>query len=185
MIGGYDNCVARKPTPRVLAALAFPLPWPLAIFHRLERIRLLEASLPEEDRLTESRAFEAIENGEPTPTLDDDFVLATSSAHPYLARLDALGTVLPDARIVVCVRDPYDTIASLKRANPERSVADLAHSWQHFAQLILSERDRLILVNYADLEAASPGDRSNLDESDVEEIRAICSEAAEELGLGE
>jgi hypothetical protein len=209
MIDGYDNCVVRKPTSRVLATLAFPLPWPLAMFHRLERIRLLEASLPEEDRLTDSRAFEAIAEGEPPPTLADDFVLATASAHPYLARLDVLEEVLPDARIAVCVRNPYDSIAAWKASDAARSIEELARSWHEFAQIILSRRDRVMLVNYADLERepdavlehvlsgsrpgnrsqpvtpASSADSSNLDEADVETIRGICSQTAGELGLGE
>jgi hypothetical protein len=209
LIDGYDNCVVREPTPRVLAGLAFPLPWPLAIFHRLERIRLLEAGLPEEDRLTDSRAFDAIGDAEIPPALGEDLVLATASSHPYLARLDTFEKVLPDARVVVCVRDPYEAIAAWKRCDAARPTDELARSWQEFAQLILSHRDRLILVNYADLErepnavlervldgaspgnradpatAASPGDRSGLDESDVETIRTICSQAAGELGLTE
>jgi hypothetical protein len=65
-----------------------------------------------------------------------------------------------------------------------------------------------MLVNYADLErdpaavlervlagsspgkrgqsvvAAPPGDRSNLDEADLETIRSVCSQAAGELGVG-
>jgi hypothetical protein len=208
LIAGYDNCVVREPTRRVLAALAFPLPWPLAIFHRLERIRLLEAGLPEEDRLTDSRAFEAVADREPPPELDEDFVLATASTHPYLARLDRFEKILPDARVVVCVRDPYDTIAAWKRRDPARPIDELARSWHEFAQIILSVRDRVTLVNYADLErepeavlervlngsspgtraqsvvAAPPGDRSNLDESNLETIRSVCSQAAGELGVG-
>ena len=152
LIDGYENCVVREPTPRVLAGLAFPLPWPLAIYYRLERIRLLEADLSEADRLTDSRAFDAIGDAEIPPALGEDLVLATASTHPYLARLDTFEKILPDARVVVCVRDPYDTIAAWKRCDPARPINELARSWQEFAQLILSCRHRLILVNYADLE---------------------------------
>jgi sulfotransferase family protein len=208
MIGGCDNCVVRRPTPRVLAALAFPLPWPLAIFYRLERIRLLEARLPEVDRLTDSRAFEAIGDAEVRLGLDDGFVLATASTDPYLARLETFETVLPDARVVVCVRNPYDTLAAWKRRDAARPIDELARSWQEFAQVILSRRDRVMLVNYADLERepdavlehvlsgsrrgnrwqpvtpVRSADRSNLVEADMDTIRAICSQAAGELGLG-
>jgi hypothetical protein len=165
--------------------MAFPLPWPLAIFHRLERIRLLEAGLPEDERLTDSRAFDALGDVKVrTPALGEDFVLATHSTHPYLARLDTFAEILPGARVLVCVRNPYDTIAAWKRRDPERSIDELARSWHEYAQIILGQRARVTLVIYADLER-EPGDRSNLSEAELDTVRAICSRAAEELGVGE
>jgi hypothetical protein len=54
-----------------------------------------------------------------SPEVDSyDFVLGTKNTLAYLARLDALQRVLPQARIVVCVRNPFDTIASWKATFP-------------------------------------------------------------------
>lgn len=47
-----------------------------------------------------------------------DFVFGTKHTQPYLTRLTALRRVLPEARIVVCIRDPFDTIASWKTSFP-------------------------------------------------------------------
>jgi sulfotransferase family protein len=234
LISSYSNCVVlREPGGRVHNALRVPVPWPLAIFYSLERVRLLGA-----DSLIPAET----ETGPAEVTVDDDdFVLATASTHRYLARLDGLHRALPHARILVCVRDPFETIASWKRfldSHPvgqldpgmvpkpddpwltaaEREVfaqlqeaappQQLAMVWQHFAELILNERDRVTLVRFADLvadpqqtvaavlegmSAGKPagqitasqhrGDRASLDEADQQAIGAICSQAAFELGL--
>jgi hypothetical protein len=53
------------------------------------------------------------------PEVDSyDFILGTKNTLAYLARLDALQRVMPEARIVACVRNPYDTIASWKATFP-------------------------------------------------------------------
>ena len=118
LISSYSNCVVlTDPGGRVDNGLRVPVPWPLAIFYSLERTRLLGADgliRPE----TEASPAEI--------TVDDDeFVLATASTHRYLARLDGLHRALPHARILVCVRDPFDTIASWKRflGEPSRRAA--------------------------------------------------------------
>ena len=49
---------------------------------------------------------------------DENFVLGTKNTHAYRSRLSALRRVLPEARIVVCVRDPFATIASWKTSFP-------------------------------------------------------------------
>ena len=125
LLEAHDNCVViREPKGRVQAGLREPVPWPLAIFYRLERIRLVEAGLEPGGGLAVGRAFGTGEDL--SMSIDDeDFVLATTSTHPYLARLDALRGVLPDARIVVCVRDPYDTIAFWKRCTAEHPAGEL------------------------------------------------------------
>jgi hypothetical protein len=84
----------------------------------------------------------------------------------------------------------------------------MATVWQLFAERILNQIDRVLVVTYDELvrepqrvvdrvlhgfnaghprvpiEASVPrGDRSNLDEQDEQTIRAICSQAAFDLGL--
>jgi hypothetical protein len=242
LIDAHDNCVVfAEPKGRVRAGLVQPVPWPLAIFYRLERIRLIEALEPDTG-LASGRAFDVSDGGMGSSSFEnEDFVLATTGTHPYLARLDGIRTVLPDARIVVCVRGPFDTVAAWKRCTDDHAISELFASslvpnpddpwlteaqqatisqlgvlnsaearavlWRHFAEVVLSQLDHVMLVRYGEL-AANPervvdqvlsgfnpgrrsqpipsqteGDRSNLDEADERAIRAICSQAAFDLGL--
>jgi sulfotransferase family protein len=121
-----------------------------------------------------------------------------------------------DSPLVPKPGDPWLTAfqqkdVSLMRDAAGRGAGGFARAramlWQHFAELILDQLDRVLLVRYDDLvddpegvveqvlgglnpgtpanpiSAAKPGDRSNLDAEDAQAIRAICSQAAFELGL--
>jgi hypothetical protein len=208
LLDAHDNCVVvREPKGRVSAGLDQPVPWPLAIFYRLERIRLIE-SLEPGGGLASGRAFDVADgSGASSSFENENFVLATTGTHPYLARLDGIRAVIPEARIVVCVRDPLETVAAWKSCAGDRTIDDLARLWRHFAEVVSSQREHVTLVRYGEL-AANPervvdqllsgwdlgrrsrpmpshaeGDRSNLDEVDERAICAICSQAASELGL--
>jgi Sulfotransferase family len=250
LLDSYGNCVVITETtsPRVEGGLRNQLPLPVAAFYAVERARVLDAAnlVPPEQGIPGRPATGDMQS-EPARAETEGFVFATTSTHRYLARLDGLQRVLSHARIVVCVRDPFDTIASWKRFMVGRPLQEALDSplvpkpddpwltafqrrdvslmrdaagqgaeglararamlWQHFAELILDQRDRVLLVRYSDLvndpervlehvlhglnpgtpakpiSAAPPGDRSNLDADDEQAIRAICSQAAFELGL--
>jgi hypothetical protein len=150
--------------------------------------------------------------------------------------------VLPLARIVACVRNPFDTIASWKASFRHLREADVSgipvghlHDphlsdlqkaslrtiaqrtnlaerralwWRHLAELLLNQAGCALIVRYSDLlrrpaevvdhilqgfqprrlleplTPASPRDRrSVLDDEDKQAIRAICGQAAAELGV--
>jgi hypothetical protein len=57
-----------------------------------------------------------------------DFALGTTNELGYMTRLNALRVQLPHARLVACVRDPFETIAEWK-SDPAFANADLA-SWE-------------------------------------------------------
>jgi sulfotransferase family protein len=227
LLDGYSNCVvSTEPGDRVDKGLQMPVPGPVGVFYRLERIRILD----------EAVTGEGLVEGE-------DFVLATTHTHSYLSRLEGLRRVLPHARIIACVRNPFDTIAAWKACTDGHDVDEMLDSplapkpddpwltgsqrdtisqlrgtagpaqvratvWQHFAELILNQSDRLTLVRYDDLardperalsevlRGLNPGapaspprppimgsDRSDLDGADEQAIRAICSQAAFDLGV--
>jgi hypothetical protein len=226
LLDSYSNCaVFTEPGERVDKGLEMPVPGPIAVFHRLERIRILD------EGNTGNHGVDG-----------DDFLLATTRTHSYLSRLEGLRRVLPHARIIACVRNPLETIAEWKSCTEGHSVAEILESplvpspddpwltgqqrstmtllrdvaspvqvlatvWQHFAELILNQSDRLTLVRYEDLvdypervlggllsglnpgspkdppPTMTPGDHSELDDDDEQAIRAICSQAAFELGL--
>jgi hypothetical protein len=164
------------------------------------------------------------------------------SALPFLCRLDAVKRVLPEARLVVCVRNPFDTIAQWKARLPGeldaqiagiatsaeqwatasevaalRRVADLSDTaekraawWWWLAQRVLGHAHGVAVVRYGELIADSskligailPGSpaiesrslveparreqaMAPLDEHDLQAIRAICLQAAAELGVSE
>lgn len=174
----------------------------------------------------------------------DRFVLAVKNTRAFLSRLEALSDAMPAARIVACVRNPFDTIGSWKRSFPHLRDADLAgvpvghpedpwlaeadrvalraiaaledvavrraRWWRWFAEIVLRNRGRLVLVRYDELvrdpartlgaildgyqpgllrqllEASTPRlSRGQLDAHDLEVIRDVCSDVARELGVGE
>jgi hypothetical protein len=168
-------------------------------------------------------------------------IVVIKSALAFLCRLDALKRVLPGARLAVCVRNPFDTIAQWKtRPAAEldaeigwvaasasgwatenevaalRRIVDLgdpaekrATWWWWLAQRLLGHAHGIVVVRYGDLEAdsgkvlgailpetpvvgsrvsarvARSGQAVALDERDLQAIRAICLQAAAELGVSE
>jgi hypothetical protein len=76
------------------------------------------------------------------------------STVPFLCRLEALKRVLPDARLVLCVRNPFDTIAQWK-ARPPGEV-DAAIDWAAgSADQWAAENDVAALRRIADLSDAA------------------------------
>jgi hypothetical protein len=72
-----------------------------------------------------------------------NFLLVLKHVRSTLARLEAVRAVLPEARLVLCVRDPYQTIASWKRTFPHLRDGDvLANRVAHPDNESLPERDR-------------------------------------------
>jgi hypothetical protein len=134
-----------------------------------------------------------------------DFAVAVKH-RGFLEKLDVLaGKVLPDARIVACIRNPLDAIAAWKREGVPGAGASL---WRSYAEILLRNRERLLLVRYEDLvadprrvmsrifrgthpgaqrappeAAAAESRRERLDAREVEDIRATCAEAAAALGV--
>ena len=246
------GCVAINEPTQIFAPLAGPgLPWGVATFYRNLRRDILD------DRLIQNKLHngEFIEDTSLVDTVADyspeidrtNFLLATKNTLAYLARLPELLRVMPEARIVVCVRNPMDTIASWKTTfdhlskadvnsfpvgNPQDNhlavpalnrLAEIAHTsalplrrallWRHLAELILENRDRILLVRYEELVSrpteilqeildasssalgvdltapvalsAARTKRYALDAGDLSAIRSICGHAAAELGYGE
>jgi hypothetical protein len=55
-----------------------------------------------------------------------DFVLGTKNTLAYLARLSLLRNAMPNAPIVACIRNPFDTIASWKTSFPHLQKVDFS-----------------------------------------------------------
>lgn len=96
-----------------------PEPWTVPVLHADLRARIdageaVENKLDARGELTEDTAVEEaiswyrphLENGQ--------WVLATKNTLAYLARLEGILRVMPQARVVACIRHPLDTLASWK-----------------------------------------------------------------------
>ena len=169
-------------------------------------------------------------------------IVVIGSTLPLLCRADALTRVLPGAQLVVCVRNPFDTIAQWKAWPPGkldaaigrtagsvgqwfganevatlRRIADMSDAaekraawWWWLAQRALAHGPGVALVRYGDfianptkvlgtifpgmcvvgkpgiaLDARHEQAAAALDERDLQAIRAICLQAAAELGVSE
>jgi hypothetical protein len=233
MLNGYSNCVTLYEPEEILRRRANqPAPWMIAPFYRQARADLLDGT-------HELEIGEGIEG--------DDFVLGTAYAHAYLLRLNAIRRAMPGARIVACVRDPFETIALWKEGfeglpeadevlGPTGDDADASDSlswltlsqretlsliaatsdpaqrratwWQLLAESILDQGEGVTIVDHRRLleepgqvlaealsgyPAGTPrpftarAEPANaevaLDEHDRQAIRAICAQAAADLGL--
>jgi sulfotransferase family protein len=243
----YSNCVIVNEPPEIFESLMHePVPWGVARLYAQIRSdvwtgKSIQNKLQAEEVVEDTAALN--ERSPYRPQVDDEsFVLGTKHTQPYLARLGALRRVLPEARIVVCVRDPFDTISSWKTSFPHLREAKVdrmrvgnprdswltsyqaaalqligattelaprrAMWWNYMAETILEQGNSVVLVRYHELvttpgmivdriledfsvgslrapiePSAARSKRSELDAIDEQAIRAICSQAAAELGL--
>lgn len=96
-----------------------PEPWMVPVLHADLRAAIdagesVENKLDARGRLTEDTAVEE-HRAEYRPQLrDSHWVLASKNTLAYMARLDGLLRVMPEARVVMCIRHPADTLASWK-----------------------------------------------------------------------
>jgi hypothetical protein len=226
---GFDRCIAQDEPAELIALLAASgPPWEVAAHVRSVRAGKRGEVWDSHYRQPSDDA------GEP-----GDTIVAIKSALGFLCRLDALQRVLPHARVAVCVRNPFDTIARWKArpaAELDAVIASLADSapywaaahevaalrrvvalthaaekraawWWLLAQRVLNRSGDVVLVRHGDLAAdrgkvlgsilgrachatATNVARSEqataaLDADDLQAIRAICLQAAAELGVAE
>jgi hypothetical protein len=131
LLHGYDNCVVLNEPPEIVPALSGNIPpWPLAALYRNRR-RDVVLGRPIRNKLRNGKVIEdtSVDNEHSlyTPRVrGGDFVLGTKATIPFLSRLGVLRQVMPQARVVACVRNPYDTIASWKTSFPHLRDGDVS-----------------------------------------------------------
>ena len=116
----YDNCVVLNEPAEVFAVLERQgIPHDLNDVFQVMRQKIL-AGEPIENKLTggEVTPDTAVHGGgrslyQPRPATAE-FALAMKNTHAFLPRLEGVREAMRDARIVACVRNPIDTIASWK-----------------------------------------------------------------------
>jgi hypothetical protein len=127
----YSNCVVINEPLELLDILAREAtPWSVARLYR--RLRAdIRGGRPVENKLSQGQVTtDTSAHGEVsmyTPRVDgDDFVLGTKNTVAYLTRLEGVRRVMPHVRIIACVRDPADTIASWKNSFPHLCDVDIS-----------------------------------------------------------
>jgi hypothetical protein len=126
----YSNCVIINETPELHRSISDPIPWGLARTYRQIRADVLDG-FPVQNKLdggsvTADTALSE-ELGFYSPAVDNDrFVLGTKNTLAYLHHLNRIRRALPEARIVVCVRSPLDTIGSWITSFPHLREANFA-----------------------------------------------------------
>jgi hypothetical protein len=246
----FENCVILNEPDGVARPLRKQaVPFGVGTFYRDVRRDVIEGR-PIRNKLRDGKVtdetMDANDLTEYTPSvLGGDFVLGAKSPLGFLSRLDGLRRAMPRARVVACVRNPLDTIASWKTTFSHLTTADVAKTtggglrdpflsarhraaledvarlthpawrraawWRYLAELVLDAAPYVILVPYpvavADplsvvnriLAGYHPGPlrepiepstvraakRTALDDEDLQAIRALCTEAADALGVAE
>jgi hypothetical protein len=128
----YDNCVVlNEPDPISRPLRKEPIPFSVATHYRDIRRNVLEGK-PILNKLRNGKVTDetvgANEQTQYSPSVaNGNFVLGMKSPLAFLNRLDALRLAMPYARVVACVRNPYDTIASWKTTFEHLQTADVAH----------------------------------------------------------
>jgi hypothetical protein len=114
LLNRHDNCVVINEPAEAPQALMEPNE-PVGVARRFRDLRrdIIERKPIRNKRAEDTAANDDVESYVPE-VATDDFVLGIKATIAFLSRLPALWHVMPSARIVACVRDPLDCIASWK-----------------------------------------------------------------------
>ena len=125
-----SNCVILNEPPEAITALTnAKSPRGLATFLR-DRRQDVRAGIPIPNKLVDGRITQDTAQSNETQLYSPepasaDFVLGIKQTLAFVSRLPMLRQMLPHARLVACVRDPLDTIASWKGSFPHLAMADV------------------------------------------------------------
>lgn len=145
-----DCVVVNEPAQIFTPLVEQKVPWGVATHYRDLRRDILMGK-PIQNKLhngefIEDTAVVDVVNDYLPSVSRPDFLLATKNTLAYLARLPQLRRAMPDSVIVLCVRNPLDTIASWKTTFNHLSSADVSRFPVGNPQddkLSLPERQRL------------------------------------------
>ncbi|HET6252020.1 MAG TPA: sulfotransferase, partial [Tepidisphaeraceae bacterium] len=157
LLNRFDNAVVLNEPDGIARSLRKePIPYGVATFYRDIRRDVLEGR-PIQNKLRDGKVTDetvgANEQSAYVPTVvNDDFVLGVKNPLGFLSRLRGLRRAMPHARVAVCVRNPFDTIASWKTTFEHLKTAQVADLWNGGLQdPTLSARARKTLEDIAQL----------------------------------
>lgn len=122
LLSQYDNvAIVNEPVALHDSLRISPEPWSVPILHADLRRRIgcgeaVDNKVDVEGHLTEDTASDDVRRAW-RPQLrvgSDDWVLGTKNTLAYMSRLEGILRLMPSARVVLCVRNPLDTLASWK-----------------------------------------------------------------------
>lgn len=121
LLDGLSNTAVINEPQELFEALCYgPDPWVVPVLHSELRARIdageaVENKMDSQGRLTEDTAVEEERVAmHPRVKRGSAWVLATKNTLAYMARLEGIVRLMPEARIVACIRNPVDTLASWK-----------------------------------------------------------------------
>lgn len=120
LLDALDNtAVVNEPVELFEGLASAPEPWAVPLLHAALRARIDAGEAVPNKLDVDGRVTGDTMHGDQRmpyrPVLrDHEWVLATKNTLAYLARLDGIGRVMPQARVVALVRHPLDTLASWK-----------------------------------------------------------------------
>jgi hypothetical protein len=126
----YNNCVIINEPPDIFEPLIRDeVPVGLPAHYQLLR-KKINKKIPIHNKLKEGKVTEDTAVHEEmhmyVPKVKNkEFVLGIKNNVAYLSHLDRIRNVMPDAKIIMCVRNPYDTIASWKVSFPHLRDAEI------------------------------------------------------------
>jgi hypothetical protein len=119
----FDNCVILNEPgglAKTLEGASPPQGVPVLLRERREDVlagRPILNKIIDGQLITDTALVDQTQSYLPTVS-SADFVIGAKFTLPFLCRLPALKAVMPEARFVVCMRNPLDTIASWKGSFP-------------------------------------------------------------------
>jgi Sulfotransferase family len=143
----FDNCVAINEPREIISILRNEeVPWGVPAFYGRLRADIL-ARRPIENKLRRGQVVEDTARHKRRrlyrpEVAGEDFVLAVKNTREFLLRLEAVRSVMPEARIVACVRNPVDTIASWKGSFRHLRNADVDPFVRHPQCMWLAQEER-------------------------------------------
>ncbi|QOV89227.1 sulfotransferase [Humisphaera borealis] len=153
----YENCVVLNEPDGISRPLRKELiPYGVGAFYRDQRREILERR-PILNKLKDGKVTdETMEANEQTQYLpavtSRDFVLGVKSPLGFLSRLPAMRRAMPAAKLIVCIRNPFDVIASWKTTFSHLLSADVKKmSHGGLRDPFLSDRQRRALVDVGQL----------------------------------
>jgi Sulfotransferase family len=147
----FDNCVAVNEPREVISLLREEeVPNGVPAFYAELRRRVASGKRIENKLLggevVEDTARYQVRHKYRPRVASPDFVLAVKNTREFLLRLEAVRSVMPAARVVACIRDPADTIASWKASFPHLRAADVSPFTHHRTQMWLPDDQRAALA---------------------------------------
>lgn len=116
----YDNVAVINEPSSLFEGLRYgPEPWAVPLLHadlrrQIDGGEAVPNKMDARGELTEDTAVHESLTAYRPQLRDRQWVLATKNTLAYMARLEGILRVMPQARVVACVRHPLDTLASWK-----------------------------------------------------------------------